>query len=409
MRIPTFRQFQHQADMISKQFDQMNRLFMQASSGRKIQSSSEDPVLANQIKSNETFIDHMSNYYNNSVLAQNRSKLFQTSIENSVNIVGDIQTLIKKVQSDILSDGDRASIAEQLEGDLKTLLTYANITDGDGNYIFSGFNTNTVPFVQVNGRYQYQGGLNQAMIDIGPNISTLYYESGFKVFGDIFLGNGTFTVNASATNTGTASTSPGSVVDQVNYVADTYTLTLVTNSAGQLAYQVIGAASGQVIPPPPATIPDDAPAYIPDSDITFNGLSFNIGAGANVGDVFTIQPSTQQNVFETVQNLITTLKNPVGNKGNYNQALSQLSASIGQVSTHLTTYLSQAGTRGAAVDSQIKNNDTIINNYKIALSGLADAHMDQVYSALAQKSVALQATQASYIKLQETLMQILRL
>lgn len=408
MRISTFYQFQKQGDLINQQYEQMNKLYAQ-SGGKKIQSSSEDPVLASQIKANENYIQSINNYYNNGVLAQNRARLFSTSIQNSISIIGDVKNLITKAQSGTLSDSNE-SMAEQLQGDLTMLLTYANTQDADGNYIFSGFNTNTPPYVEVNGSYQYQGGYTSAVIDIGPNASAVYYESGFNIFSDIYTGNGKFTVTADDANTGSASTSPGSVVNTATYVPDTYTLTFLTNSAGQKVYQIVGATSGQVIPPPPATMsPDDAPVYNPKSDITFNGMSFNVDGNPSAGDSFVIAPSSQENVFNAIQDLMDLMKSPPANKAIYDQKLTQLSATFSQISTHMTTYLTQVGTRSQAVDEQVKTNDTILTNSTIALSGLQDSDIVAVYSALAQKSVALQATYSGYAKLQETLLALLKL
>jgi flagellar hook-associated protein 3 FlgL len=408
MRIPTFYQFKRQADMITIQFNKMNKLFLQGSTGQKIQASSENPVLANQIKSNKETIEALDNFSNNGLLAQNRSRLFSTAMENSINILGDVKILMSKASNGTVSNSDKASIAEQLQGDLTMLLSYANTHDADGNYIFSGFNTQTPPYVLVNGSYEYQGGLNTAVIDISPDVSALYYESGFNVFGDIFNGNGSFTITAGA-NTGGAFTSAGNVVNPANYVQDTYTLSFVTNSSGGLAYQIIGSASGQVIPPLPSNIPDDAALYHPKSDITFNGINFTMEGNPEVGDTFTIASSKQENIFNAIQTLITTLQTPSTNQGNFNQTMGQLNASFSQITNHLITYQSQIGTRSLAIDNEIAENETVKTNNEITLKGLAEADPVQVYSALAQKSLALQATQDSYSKLQETLLQLLRL
>ena len=409
MRIPTFHQFQQQSALISKQFDDMNKLMLQASTGHRIQASSEDPVLANQIKSHEDFISGIDNYYNNGVLAQNRSSLFSSSMHGSIDVLTEINTLVSKAQSGAVNDKDRISIAEQLEGTMTRLLAYANTADVDGNYIYSGFNSKTTPYVLNGGTYQYNGGYTRAYIDTSSNTNTVFYESGFKIFGDVFNGNGDFTISANSANAGDAASSPGSVIDRANYVSDTYTLTFVTNSAGQLAYQIVGATSGQVIPPPPATIPNDAPAYTTKGDITFNGINFQIDGTPQGGDVFTIAPSTQKNVFNTLKGVIDTLKQPITNQGLFNQTMSQLSASLEQISQHLTSNLSEVGARANAVENQVRTNKSIRDNYEITLSGLRDADVAQVYAALAQKSTALEATKASYLKLQETLMQLLQL
>lgn len=409
MRIPTFSQFQRNGELISQQFTALNRLNTQIITGKKIQSSSEDPVLASQIKEQSTFIDNMNHYFNNGVLAQNRMQLFSTTMQNSLNVVGDIRTQINKAQGGILSDQNRQAIAQQLQGDLSLLLNYANTADANGSYIFGGYNSNTPPYALMSGSYEYQGGFGRSYVEINDNVSTLFYESGFSVFSDIFNGNGAFTINANSGNTGTAYTSAGSIIDQSSYVEDTYTLTFVTNSSGELAYQVVGAASGQVIPPLPTPVPGGAPKFDPKASINFNGISFSVDGVPKAGDVFTVQPSVQENVFNSLQGLITLLQSPLTNSGDFNQKLTQISASFAQIASHLTVYQSEIGTIANAVDNQIQQNQSVLTNSSIALSGLEDAPLEQVSASLMQKQLSLQATTECYLKLQETLMQILKL
>lgn len=407
MRIPTFSQFRQNNQLLSKQLEEMNRLIRQASSNNKINLASEDPILASQIHSNKTFLENIDSYSNNGLLAQNRSKLFENSMQNIISSVNEVQILISKVQTGTMNDKDKNSIAEQLKGVLSNLLSYANASDADGNYIYSGFNSLVPPFVLDNNKYRYQGGVTPATIDISRYANTVYYESGFKVFADIFAGNGKFTIDALTTNTGSAATTAGSA-DSANYIADTYTLTFVTNSAGQLAYQVIGAKEGQVVPKPPATIPDDAPAYVAKSAIQFNGVNFVMDGEPKLNDQFTIKPATQENIFNHVQQLINALQDPNMNKGKFDQMVSQINASVNQVISHLNIYQTQIGTRSAAIDAQVKNNEGIKTNYLMSIASLQDINPAEVFTAINLKQMAIETTQASYKKLQEMLERILR-
>lgn len=409
MRIPTFSQFKLNSDNMLQQLSDMNHYMSQITTGKRLLASSEDPVLASQIKTQSTYVDDIQNYYDNGVIAQNRMNLFSTINQSSINAISDVKTLIIKAQNSTLSDQGRQALAIQLQGDLSILLNNANTTDSNGAYIYSGFNSNVQPYSEVNGNYQYNGGLTRSYIDIGQGANALYYENGFNVFGNIYDGNGTFSIQANNANTGSAFALPGSVVNQAAYVADTYTLTFVTNSLGQLAYQVVGANSGQVIPPLPAATPANAPQFVPDQNISFNGLSFSVSGGAAVGDKFTIQPSTQQNVFNTLQSLITTLKNPVTNQGQFNQTMSQISASFGQISSHFLNYQSQLGSMSISVDQVIQSNKSSIFNAQITLSSMQDAPLEEVVPKMLQKQMSLQAASDSYVKLEQTLMQILKL
>ncbi len=409
MRIPTFNEFQNQVDVISKEFDSLGKFYYQASTGKKLQRSSDDPVLAGQIRSLTDHIQKLNSYSDNQKIAQSRNSLFSISIQNSVNTLTRINEQIKKAQTGTLDDTARKSLAIDLQGSLTTLLSVANAQDAQGKYIFSGASTDVMPYAKTASGYVYQGALGQTCVEINAGSKVLYNESGFNVFGDIYAGNGTFTIDAGSGNTGSAFASLGSVTDAAGYIADTYTVTLVTNSSNQLAYQIVGASSGQVIPAPPATIPDDAPQYVSGKQIGFNGLTFNISGDAKVGDTFTVQPSAQQNIFDTVQKLITLLSNPVSNKGVYDQQLSQAAGSFNQAVNHIVTYQSGVGTRSAAVDTEVKTSQAMSDNQANLLSNLSDVDIVQVYTAFSQQSLILQATQQSYLKMQETLSSLMQM
>ena len=412
MRIPTFTQFQRQTEMIATQFDQMSRLQAQASSGKKLINNSDDPVLAGQITSTEDFIEKLNGFSHNAILAQNRGNDMDTALKNAIAKVSDIQRIIQNSRNGTLKDEDRANLAKQLRGGINSLLTLANSQNAQGKYIFSGSNTSLPPFVQNGSNYQYQGSYDPTMIDIGPNFSTIYCDSGNNVFGNIPTGNGTYTVDASSSNTGTAATSAGTVISQ-NYVSDTYTLSFATNGAGETVYQIVGATSGQVVPTPPATIPTDSPVYKPGTngfDIpAFNGISLNVHGDAKAGDTFTIAPSTKQDVFTALEGIADLLESPLTNQGSFDQAISQGAAVVEQAFSHFVGYQSQIGIRNIAIDSQIKSNEENVTAQKIVLKNLGDSDMTDVYTRLAQQSLALQATQQSYLKIQDVLNQLLKM
>lgn len=408
MRIPTFGQFMHEAGYISKEFDKMGKLLEQSETGKRLLHSSDDPVLANQINSKKDFIHTLQGYFDNGIIAQSRSTIVNASAQGATNIVSQITTLLKQAQDGTKSDADRLAISKQLQGCLTNLANLVNTQDANGQYVFSGSNPTTPAYIKVNGSYQYQGA-DQSSINIAPGIGTIYGESGALVFGNIYDGNGTFTVTAPSTNTGSGSATPGSVINSTSYVADTYTVSFGTNSSGKLVYKVVGANSGQVLPPPPATFPSQAPVYQPGTDITFNGINLNISGQPNASDTFQVQPSTQQNVLNTLQDAITLLQTPVSNKGQYSTAIDQVAASFSQIANHLSSYQSEVGTRTAAIGTQVATNKTMMSNQTISLSGLEDADLPTLYSALSQQSLVLQATQEGYLKMQDILTKLLQL
>lgn len=412
MRIPTENMFQQQLSYLSQQYDNLAKLLVQQQTGKKLLANSDDPVLASRIDMSYDFLSKIQAYSQNTIIAKNRTQLFDNSIQDSVNTVDQIKQIIQRAGNDTVSDDERAAMAEQLKGYMNVLLNDANTRDGNGEFIYSGYNTRTLPFVYQNGSYIYQGGLNSTDINIGTNSNVLYSESGFKVFGDILNGNGVFTVNAADTNTGTAVTSPGSVTSSSSYVDDTYTITFVSNSDGQVAYQVTGAVSGQVIPPPPATLPDDAPAYVPDSDISFNGVNIHINGDPEPGDTFTVAPSQKENIFDSLNDLINLLQTPLNNdpvkRAQFHQKLSQSNDYFSSAFSHFVDYRSEVGARMQVIESQKSTNDKETLSQQAIYSQLSDIKLEEVAGELSKQLVYLQATQDCYKLIQATFMQMLK-
>lgn len=333
-------------------------------------------------------------------------------IHSQINTADQIRQLITRAESDTISDSDRRSIAEQIKGYLNTLVNDANAKDGNGEYIYSGFNSGAPSYALVGGQYIYQGSKDTAYVNIGTNNSVQYSESGENVFGNLPNGNGTFTVSAGNANTGTAFTSVGSIVDKSAYVEDTYTISFVTNSDGKLAYQVTGATTGQVLPPPPATIPADAPEFKPDSEITFNGQSIHITGEPKVGDTFTAAPSTKENVFDSLNKLIKTLETPMDNdpvkRAQFHQTINQSNAEFNRIYERFNNYRSNVGTRAQVIENQETINTSLEVNQTAIYDSLSKADPYQVASDLAQSSYYLQATLDTYKLIQGVLMQMLR-
>lgn len=412
MRVPTNLFFQEKIAMMEEHFEKISRLYQQSVDGKKLLAPSDDPVLASRIQLTVDYMKELESYSQNEKVALNRAKLFESSITASVDVVAKVKELIQTASSDTMGDGERRSIAQQLTGYLNNLLSSVNTKDSNGEYIYSGYNSSAQPYVQQ-GNFIYQGTINTTVINIGPDVNTVYNTSGFNVYGDILTGNGSFNVNIPGTNTGTAVTSPGSIVNAASYVEDTYTLTFVTNAAGHLAYQVVGASSGQVIPAPPATIPTDAPDYVADSDVTFNGLSLHIKGEPKVGDAFQITPSTKENIFNTLQGLINTLNTPINNdpvqRAKFHQELSQYNVSMTQAYTHLLNFQSDIGSQIQIIEKQATTNASAIFQQEIISKELGEVPITEVYSKITQENFYLQATVDAYKQIEQTLLELLRM
>jgi flagellar hook-associated protein 3 FlgL len=404
MRVPSYTQYKHQTDLLTSQYEKINTIQEKINSGKKLINSSDDPVLAQSIKTTKDYINLLDSFKKNMTMARTRTTQIESSITGSLNEVNRAAELIKTAQNDTLSDNDRLNISKELEGIARNISNYANSRDGNGDYIFSGTKSNSHTFVAIGSNYQYGGSQETSAIMIDNSTSIIYGESGQKIYGDIKLGNGVFMISQGPVpNTGTAETSVGNVSSQSAYVEDTYTISFVTNGSGKLAYQVTGASSGQVIPVPPQTSPGDAPEYKDGDAISFNGINFVMRGKPVIGDQFIVEPSKKQNALDTINQVAELLRKPIttdSERAAFHQKLGELSSSVQAVSKHLTQVLSEVGYRSKELEVHETNHANEMKDQQIILSKYESADEYELISELTQRMTALQLTQQTYVKIQ---------
>lgn len=406
MRLPTVSQLKHQVNDIAQQFEQIQTLQTQVATGKKIQQSSENPLLANKIKAVGDFMQTIKGYELNGTLAQSRASLFNASSQDSLNVLMRVQELVQSAQNDTMNASDRNNIAQELKGYVDTLVRIANTQDNNGEYIFSGINSNTPAYSKTPSGYVYQGSQEVTRIAISSGNTVPYNESGLRIFGDLKTGNGVFSLSSdTVNNTGTGIASIINSQASSHFVADDYTLSFVTNSAGKMAFQVSGANSGQLIPPLPLSAPDDAPTFIAGSSITFNGVAIEINGQPAVGDTFNVVPAKTQNMFDALSLMITTLSTPINSekdKADFHQTLSGQSSSFNQALAIFQQYLTEVGNRAKTIDDQVNINKNVLIDQQLLSGKLSDADLGEVISNLTQRLTALEITQQSYLKIQES-------
>lgn len=399
VRLPTISQYKTQMAQISSQYSHAATLQVQVASGKKILQSSDDPRLAAQIQSGQDYLDRLNSYDNNLVLAQNRLALSSSVLQQATNLGIKAQTLLTQAQNASLNDSDRGAIAIELNSILESMVGLANTQDGNGEYLFNGVASGQA-YVKNGTAYQYLGSYEGNNIPIGEHTLVQYNQSGYSIFGDIKSGNGQFSVAANANNTGSgilASVNCGNLkVSQ-----DDYTISLLTNTAGQLAYQVQNNTTGQVVIP---VAPADAPAYIEGSLIAFDGITTQISGSPAVGDSFTITPAQTQNIFQTLQNAINALNTPASSpqtRAAVGQVMIEQIASFNVAFNHLVDETARSGLRAQQVDMQLNFNKDMILQQKTYLSAISDVDLPETISQLSLQLTSLEMSQQSYAKLQE--------
>jgi len=407
MRISSGLIFNQGTNNITNQESKLYDTFNQISSGKKITVPSDDPLNIAQVVLLRQEHTRLERFTENATRADGRLKLAESTIGNVNDVLRRVRELELQAANSTLSQQDRDAIVSELDERLNQLLSLANQQDTSGNYIFSGYQSRGKAYViDSAGNYVYNGDDGARKLEVASGLYVDISDSGFDLFENIRQGNGTFKITANPANTGTAVSDAGSVIDTSAYVQDTYTVTFVTNSSGELAYQVVGATSGQLVPALPAIIPDDAPAYQSGQAMTFNGIEMTLKGDPDVGDIFTVEPSRSQNIFTTVQQAITTIKTagktPTEQAAARNK-LYQAMAGLDVGMQTLTDNRTKIGARMQILDKAQDINQDLNLQTSSLLSSIENLDQEALTEAMTRfkaQTIALEAAQQSFIHIQ---------
>lgn len=145
-------------------------------------------------------------------------------------------------------------------------------------------------------------------------------------------------------------------------------------------------------------------SYTDGGSINFNGIQTNISGAPHVGDRFTISPSVNQDIFNTVRNLAIALEAGAGSApddlARLNNAVNRFLSDVDLAMDNVNQIRAQVGSRLNALDSQEALNEDFVIELKSTISELEDLDYAEAITRLSQQRLALEAAQQSYSQIQ---------
>jgi flagellar hook-associated protein 3 FlgL len=397
MRISTNMMFDMGVSSIQQQTADWIKTQQQISSGRRILSPSDDPVASARVLDLSQSQSLNKQYDTNMGTATSSLGMEETILSSVGNLIQDVRTSALKAANAPLTDKDRVSIAADLRNRYQELLGLANSTDGNGQYLFSGYQGATKPFSETSlGNVTYSGDQGQRLIQISPSRQLAVSDYGADVFQRIKNGNGMIVSAAAAGNTGSGIISPGTVA--TTYDGNKYQISFT------------GTATYNINQWNPATSLYDIPTVV---GATYtSGSAISVGGGGRIeisgapaaGDTFTVQPSSNVDMFKTLGDLITQLEKPIQNGA---ATSAQLSNSVNtaiqnfdQSLQNVLTVRASVGSRMNEVDSVESTGEDLQLQYEQTISNLRDVDYAKAITDLTRQKATLEAAQLSFTKVQ---------
>ena len=107
----------------------------------------------------------------------------ENALAGVTSLLQDVKDIVVAAGNAAQSDRERAYQASELRGRLADMLGFANSRDAVGDYLFSGFQTDTAAFAETApGVFSYQGDAGQRMIQVDAARQIAVTVTGDAVF-----------------------------------------------------------------------------------------------------------------------------------------------------------------------------------------------------------------------------------
>jgi len=394
MRIATSTLYDRGLSAINNAQENLSRAQEQVSTGKRVNRPSDDPVAAAGILRTTSALATNTQYVTN----QNVATGLLAQTDSTLGQVGDLLTSVRttliSANNAALSDSDRAALATELKSRLDTLVSLANTTDGNGQFLFAGSRSGTAPFSRTTTGATYAGDDGSRSIQVSATRQMESTVNGADVFNRVTTGNGVFTTAAAATNTGSASVDVGQVVLPASLTGHAYQLRFSV-AAGATTYQVIDTTTNAPVAAPALS----GNNYTPGTALNVDGMQFTVGGTPANGDVFTVAPSNRQSVFDTLQAAVSLLAQPTNGAAGRAQVTTGILGAIANVDNAIGNNLNvraTVGVRQNELDALASSAGEADISGKAQLSHLQDTDYASAVAELSKQQAALSAAQKTF-------------
>ncbi len=377
MRISTSMLYQTGIKTIQKQTTDLLHTQQQVATGRRIVAPSDDPIASARALEVTQAKSINANFQTNQGYAKDSLGLLENKLSAVEEILIHTRTRAVESGNGSYSAGELASIAIDVRANFDSLLGLANSQNGNGEYMFSGYQADVQPFVGNLNGVNFQGDQGQRTLQVSPSRILSVSNSGSEVFNAVRAPQGEFFAVPGTPNGGTG------------YIAQTQLTGSYTGTRYNVAwdgtnYNVTDADTGGAV------------ASQPGPTLTFGAVQLEMGGTPSVGDVFEVGP--RANVFNMFTNMVRALENPpttVGINGAIEQAIKGMDESLDQV----LTVRASVGSRMIEVGALEDVGSDLDVQYSQTLSRLQDIDYAEAVSNLTLQQTYLEASQQSFLKI----------
>jgi len=187
LRISTLQVENRGINGILEQQYKLSDTQQQLALGKRIITPADDPADASRVLEMKRVVERIGQYEDNITLADNRLQREEVALQGAISALQRVRELAVQGLNDTYGSANRKSIAIEVRQRLDELLDLANSKDGNGEYLFGGFQSDTQPFTgdpnQATGAvFAYQGDQGQRMSQISATREVAISDPGTDAF-----------------------------------------------------------------------------------------------------------------------------------------------------------------------------------------------------------------------------------
>ena len=276
-------------------------LYQQVGTGRRMITPADDPLAAAQTINIAQSQSLNERYADNREVAKTQLGMQENTLDSASTLLQGIKTRLVEAGNGTLSDADRGVLANVLQNAKDNLLGLANATDGNGQYLFSGYSGSRPPFIADSfGAVSYQGDEGRRLIQIDQTRQLDSADTGSAIFTKAAPGARDYITHAATGNEGTAIIGKPVIGDpKGQYVGAKFELSFTEAGDGSMEYSVtVRDAGGYVLSGP------SVPTAYDESTETLalpGGVQVGFSGMPADGDAFNVEPVFVTDPFISAQ------------------------------------------------------------------------------------------------------------
>lgn len=185
MRITDSLKYQSFSSNIDTSLQELNTVQSQISSGKQLQTFSDDPARAAQSLVLRSALGDNAQYQRDATAAGTFLTATQGALSSASSIVQSTRLIAVQGGNSTLSSDNLAALSGQVDGAIQQLTQLAN-SQSQGRYLFSGTSTTTAAYDPADPTLTYKGNSGAVSSTLGPGYSIQINTVGSSTFGPAF-------------------------------------------------------------------------------------------------------------------------------------------------------------------------------------------------------------------------------